>query len=239
MDRNTAEQVEVLMQGTAYGDPGLASAMAVELGGRLESRGEGGAAAPRLLRLRPPHRGPPPRAHRAAREAAPVPGSRPRGDGRGGNLHLARGRPFGQARRQGADAPRGGAEERPHVRGAGVPDPGPRPHPGRVQRRVAVPDRPGGVRRPRLPVHGPAAGRQGQLQGPVGAGRAGPAAGNLLPDPPGPGRLRAAGRRAGRRLGPALQHRHRLAPADGSVGPGSQRGGHRRAAARAPTGRRR
>jgi tyrosyl-tRNA synthetase len=37
MDRNIAEQVRVLMQGTAYGDPGLAEAMGAELGVRLEA----------------------------------------------------------------------------------------------------------------------------------------------------------------------------------------------------------
>ena len=37
MDRNIAEQVGVLMQGTAYGDPGLAAAMSAELGQRLEA----------------------------------------------------------------------------------------------------------------------------------------------------------------------------------------------------------
>jgi tyrosyl-tRNA synthetase len=37
MDGNIAEQVEHLMAGTAYGDPGLAAAMAAELGRRLET----------------------------------------------------------------------------------------------------------------------------------------------------------------------------------------------------------
>jgi tyrosyl-tRNA synthetase len=37
MDRSIAEQVGVLMQGTAYGDHGLAAAMAAELGQRLEA----------------------------------------------------------------------------------------------------------------------------------------------------------------------------------------------------------
>jgi len=37
MDRNIVEQVGVLMQGTAYGDPGLAEAMRVELGERLQA----------------------------------------------------------------------------------------------------------------------------------------------------------------------------------------------------------
>ncbi len=37
MDRDIAEQVGALMQGTAYGDPGLAAAMSVELGQRLEA----------------------------------------------------------------------------------------------------------------------------------------------------------------------------------------------------------
>lgn len=42
MDRNIAEQVRVLMQGTAYGDPGLAEAMATELGQRLEGAARDG-----------------------------------------------------------------------------------------------------------------------------------------------------------------------------------------------------
>lgn len=37
MDENIAKQVDTLMQGTAYGDPGLAAAMAAELGERLEA----------------------------------------------------------------------------------------------------------------------------------------------------------------------------------------------------------
>ena len=37
MNANIAEQVRVLMQGAAYGDPGLAAAMAAELGQRLEA----------------------------------------------------------------------------------------------------------------------------------------------------------------------------------------------------------
>jgi len=37
MDQNIEEQVRVLMQGTAYGDPGLAAAMTAELGQRLEA----------------------------------------------------------------------------------------------------------------------------------------------------------------------------------------------------------
>jgi tyrosyl-tRNA synthetase len=37
MDRNIAGQVAMLMQGTSYGDDGLATAMAGELGQRLET----------------------------------------------------------------------------------------------------------------------------------------------------------------------------------------------------------
>jgi tyrosyl-tRNA synthetase len=47
MDRNIQEQVRVLMQGTAYGDPGLAAAMSTELGQRLETA----AAEGRPLRV--------------------------------------------------------------------------------------------------------------------------------------------------------------------------------------------
>ena len=42
MERDTAEQVEQMMQGTTYGDPGLASAMAAELGGRIEAAAKEG-----------------------------------------------------------------------------------------------------------------------------------------------------------------------------------------------------
>jgi len=231
MDRDIAEQVELLMQGTAYGDPGLAAAMAAELRQRLERGGRRPPAAC-VLRLRSPHRGPAPRPHGAPGEAAPVPGSRPRGDGRGGDLHVARGDP--SDKREGRELMR-----RDEVRRNGrtyaeqafrILDP--------ARTRVAFNDewlsRIGleEFARPGVPIHGPAARRQGQLQGPVGSKRADPSPRDLLPDPPGPGRVRAAGRRAGRRIGSALQHRHCFAAADGGVRPRPQRGGHRRIASR-------
>ena len=71
------EQVELLMQGTEYGDEALKQAMATELRERLLDFSEKRASPASLLRLRPYIQGPAPGPHDHNAQAPTVPGPGP------------------------------------------------------------------------------------------------------------------------------------------------------------------
>ena len=94
-------------------------------------------AAAREGRLRSHRPGPASRAHGAAQQDAPVPAVRARGHLPDRGLHRDDRRPDrAQRHAPGADA-RGDPGQRPHLRDAGVQDPGPREDPHRLQLALA------------------------------------------------------------------------------------------------------